>query len=356
MCLECLRDPESLEGHIVLVDSVDLKPYSAPQRLNSDQVAVVPIFVEILRDRRKKLSEAQRKRWNTISTNSMQWLYPFSVEKQYQKWITDKMVEYSDIALPVVTSNIDRWAKEYNNANTIATDAYDAEVDFLINRLHQKQQEMFVYGKEALDNQIRSFAESTSVQNQGQFEKFQRVAIGTTFQPQEDWIRGTIKTWVTNNHNLLRGMTDEYIKKLELEVVSGFQDGLASSSIIANIKKMDKTMTTTRAKLLGRDQIGKLNGIYSKNRMQQAGLSMYIWMTALDERVRDTHRAMEGSVNKWNDASVYSKDNGVTFINRPSVMQGAIPGSQIQCRCTSKPHFDELIGNIDTEIQENTNG
>jgi SPP1 gp7 family putative phage head morphogenesis protein len=346
----------ALDDHLMLLDTTELRAYDALQSFIPDEELKDTVVIELLRNRRRRLSEAQRKRWPTINTNGIVWIYPFSIENQYVKWISNKMKEYSEIAIPVITEHMERWVSEYHQANTVdgslQQDAYDDETDALINALRGKQSEMFLLEQERMNVELNAFAQATSVQNQGQFEKYQKVAIGTTFQPDEPWIRGTVKTWVTNNRSLLRGMTDEYIKKIEFNVASGFQDGLTSSAIIKRIKAVDKNMTTTRAKLLGRDQIGKLNGIYSKNRMQQSGLTMYVWLTALDERVRATHKAMENTVNKWNDASVVSRDNGKTFTSRSGAMSGATPGSQIQCRCTSKPFFDEIVGRIDTEVKE----
>lgn len=78
-----------------------------------------------------------------------------------------------------------------------------------------------------------------------------------------------------------------------------------------------------RAALIGRDQVGKLNGRISEYEQRQLGIEEYIWVTAGDERVRASHRALNGHKFKWSDPPPEGN-----------------PGYPIQCRCIADPIID----------------
>ena len=79
-----------------------------------------------------------------------------------------------------------------------------------------------------------------------------------------------------------------------------------------------------RAALIARDQLGTLNGELSQRRQVAAGVSRYRWQTARDERVRPSHRDLQGQVFSW-DAP-------------PDIGH---PGAPINCRCIAIPIIDD---------------
>ena len=81
----------------------------------------------------------------------------------------------------------------------------------------------------------------------------------------------------------------------------------------------------SRAELIARDQVLKLNGQITHQRQQGAGITHYRWSTSRDERVRESHADLEGSVHSWDDP--------------PEVAPGRWehPGGDYQCRCVAIP-------------------
>ncbi|WP_241971166.1 minor capsid protein [Actinobacillus lignieresii] len=63
-------------------------------------------------------------------------------------------------------------------------------------------------------------------------------------------------------------------------------------------------VTSKRARLIARDQIGKLNARLTQLRQQQIGVKSYIWRTSLDERVRKWHKSREGERFDWDARQV----------------------------------------------------
>jgi SPP1 gp7 family putative phage head morphogenesis protein len=83
---------------------------------------------------------------------------------------------------------------------------------------------------------------------------------------------------------------------------------------------------------IARDQIGKLNAQFNEERQTQLGVTQFVWRTANDSRVRDSHAHLEGEVFNWSDPPT-DDETGETII----------PGSAVQCRCYGEPVFDQIL-------------
>ena len=118
-------------------------------------------------------------------------------------------------------------------------------------------------------------------------------------------------------------------------------------------------VSENRARLIARDQTGKMFAILDKTRQTSAGIEMYIWRTSKDQAVvgrpgglypkgnkrHGNHWKMEGLYCRWDDPTVYSEDQGKTWKKRKSDMPMAHPGQEINCRCVSSPviNIDQII-------------
>lgn len=106
-------------------------------------------------------------------------------------------------------------------------------------------------------------------------------------------------------------------------------------------------VSESRAALIARDQVLKLNGAITKQRQTSAGVREYIWTTAGDERVRGSplapksrrdHYHLDGTTQSW-DAPPMVADDGTT----------AHPGEDYQCRCIAFPVLEGAGGGDDSE-------
>lgn len=84
-------------------------------------------------------------------------------------------------------------------------------------------------------------------------------------------------------------------------------------------------VSESRAELIARDQTLKVNGAITEIRQRGAGVDRYVWSTSLDERVRETHAALEGQTFSWESP--------------PDVGH---PGQDYQCRCVAVPVIEGL--------------
>lgn len=97
-------------------------------------------------------------------------------------------------------------------------------------------------------------------------------------------------------------------------------------------------VSKSKASLLARDQVLKLNGDITRQRHQNLGIESYIWTTSQDEKVRGNdrndrtnHVVLDGQEFRWDTP--------------PDVGDGRRlhPGQDYQCRCTAAPVLRNLF-------------
>lgn len=135
-----------------------------------------------------------------------------------------------------------------------------------------------------------------------------------------------VNTAIAANVSLIESIPQQYHQRLEAIILAGFQDGKGYKWIEDEIKALGQS-TDARARLIARDQMGKLNGRFNELRQQSLGITHYYWSTSNDERVRDRHRRRDGDRIAWD--------------NPPP---DGHPGQPIRCRCTPIPDLDDLLG------------
>ena len=95
-------------------------------------------------------------------------------------------------------------------------------------------------------------------------------------------------------------------------------------------------VSRSKADLLARDQVLKLNGQITETRQTQAGVTEYTWSSSQDERVREWHDELDGSIQSWDDPPV-TNDAG----------DRNHPGTDYQCRCVAIPILPDLSAYAD---------
>lgn len=325
------------------------------------------LFRETLKMHRRGMKPHIRKRTQSPGQGAT-WLYPFATERQYQRYIFDLMDVYALIAMPTVRQNIDRWVAEARD-DSIKTDQFNDEFQRMITEMNNTQDDMFDEGGDGVDGKrnffnrasilaaLTGFAISVSDFNKKQQDKFTKIVLGQPFNPIEPFLDNVIKAWANNNFILIQSLTIEYIKKTNTIVADGIAAGNPSDEIMRELRKMNKNMTRSRATLIARDQVGKLNGQLTRRRNQEMGLNFYKWVTALDERVRSTHKPLHNKIMTWNDNSIFADSiaqaEAGNWQSRSSINGFiGIPGQDVQCRCTSVPQFAEMIQAIDEELDQ----
>ena len=132
--------------------------------------------------------------------------------------------------------------------------------------------------------------------------------------------------WARENVQLITNMNAEQLGKLETLFLRALRDGSRSAQVQADVAHI-LGGSVNRARLIARDQIGKLNGQLDRQKQTEAGVQGYRWRGALDSRERPEHVAREGDLFQWDAPPVDGH-----------------PGQPVQCRCSPEPDIGPLVG------------
>ena len=185
-----------------------------------------------------------------------------------------------------------------------------------------------------------------------EFQKIIEKGIHVSVPTSSPWWDDMKSSWAENNYTLITSNAKKYVEQINNLTEQAIVNGLSPKKLKEEIMKATEGLSDKHCKLLARDQMGKLNGNITEAQMQEIGLDLYVWSTAFDDRVRDSHAAMEGLLCRWDDASVCSYDGGKTWVDRPSDAVQLHPGQDIQCRCVGLAYYPELTAEIEGEPME----
>lgn len=138
-------------------------------------------------------------------------------------------------------------------------------------------------------------------------------------------MQARLEAFAAGNVQLVKNVPQRFLDEVGTRVVQGLRTGRRAEDLEQEIQDRFG-LAESRARLIARDQVGKLYGELNKARQQDLGVEKFTWRTVGDERVRDEHEALDGKVFAWDDPP----DEG-------------IPGEPINCRCTAEPDVQGLI-------------
>lgn len=141
--------------------------------------------------------------------------------------------------------------------------------------------------------------------------------------------RATLEVWAQEGIDLIITIQERLLQGINKAVMQAARTGLRIEDF-AQILRGRLGIEIRHARLIARDQTGKLNGRITEATQAAAGVTHYRWRSARDVRVRERHRELDGTVHAWTspppDAGPYGEP--------------AHPGQAIQCRCVAIPIVD----------------
>lgn len=315
-----------------------------------------PTFLQLLTEARRK--EIIRTKGRPKYPRPVVPTYPKLAEIRYQARLVRLVQRVADIAV--------RWARtEYPDALaryqadglTIDEDAVSVTLS-LTRPLDAEQYAMGLEGEQAQG--ITGTAESVNAWVAKRFSLERQLALGMVYDPQEPWVQKAVGDWKDTNVTLVKSLIGEHRTRMEVMALDAVTNGKRPEALLLDIRKANK-MTYNRARLIARDQIGKLTAQLTEKRSTAIGLDTYTWRTAMDERVRGnpdgryptarpSHWGAEGKVG------IYGKPT-VWLVNGKEVPRGdndpvGPGGYEIACRCLSASRWEDLLKPIDASLLE----
>lgn len=335
-------------------------------------------FLESLKAKRRAAGAGNRARTKQGSKQKIIWLFPYSYENSYRKIIEEISINpIKELAFPKIKNMLPSWLSEFKNDN-IKLDGFFEDIKELIRNLGIKINNIFGTNEDELESSdvwatLILLGGNILLFNRKQFGKFTKSVLGFEYETDESWWPGVRDAWAQENFRFLKKYGEDFTNSINEIVSRGVRNGTPLRDITRELNE-SLVKNKNKAKLLARDQVGKLNAQITKYRMQEVGINGYFWQTAVDERVRGrpggkypnaipSHWAMQGMLCKWDDNTVYAdpeadinrNENGdiikINWKKRTGNMLIAIPGEPINCRCTALPFFEPIIKQADDEIE-----
>lgn len=129
--------------------------------------------------------------------------------------------------------------------------------------------------------------------------------------------------WVQDNVRLIKTIDSRYFDEIA-DLVNKSADGAWGADYLTKQIQSRFGVAKSRARVIARDQVGKLHSQIDRQRHTEAGITHFIWRTSMDERVRKEHVLLEGQ----------------TFSYAEGAPGEGLPGQPIQCRCVAEPVID----------------
>lgn len=273
-------------------------------------------------------------------------VFPASIEREYDRISRQYMRLLKESIEEEIPALKDQIMKERGTfrADYRADGVNDVMIllESVLDRIQNKfTQKVQGYG---LRRKLESLANLTRKLTIREWKKAVDKTLGVNIM--EDYYMGeffqtAIDRWVDENVSLIRMIPADTLGGMRAIVRDGFVNGKSATSIMKEIQRK-YNVEKSHARLLARDQIGKLNAKVAKAQQQDAGIEEYIWCTCGDSRVRDSHKALNGKRFRWDDPPIVDAKTG----------RRCHPQEDYQCRCRAKPVFKFGTFNAPIEKKE----
>jgi SPP1 gp7 family putative phage head morphogenesis protein len=213
--------------------------------------------------------------------------------------------------------------------DAIAGSDYAAEINELVETVAGEH--LAAFPNERLRQMAESYGTKLSTFQREQLSKQLRSGLGIDLYRAEPWLQDAIGQFASENVSLIKTVPRQFFDQIERGLVQGIRDGQTYEDLTRELEER-YGVAESRARLIARDQIGKLYGNVNEARQRDLGVVAYFWRTAQDERVREEHAARDGTRFEWAEPP----DDGN-------------PGEPIQCRCWADPDLSDVIEGADAE-------
>ncbi len=243
--------------------------------------------------------------------------YPWSVEMQVKDLVSSMLLENGKRLKEAALLGYQADGLEDVNGTDI----------FIPSDLTEKSEKIFRDVESFSSRKLDEFAEKTVGRTLGYIPNQAKI--------REDFVNNFVANCKSAAENQKKDIANAvYAHRM-------FPDG-KKGSLSKEINDINKKYTKGKANFIARNETGNLNAAIQHSQIEGAGFEMYTWMCMPDGVTRDTHKALNGMVCRWDKPDLYSDDGGKTWQKRTGSMFIGEPGQDFNCRCTAVPFDPEL--------------
>jgi HK97 family phage portal protein len=150
----------------------------------------------------------------------------------------------------------------------------------------------------------------------------------------EDWIAKKVSKLVRGaNEYTMESITKEVADAVQEAVAEGFSESETIAQVVDRINAVYEFANETRAERIARTEIIGAANAGSFEAMKKTGVQKKEWLSSRDEKVRETHKAMDGQTAGISEAFLSPSGATLQYPGDPSGPAEEV----IQCRCTPLP-------------------
>ncbi|RKI90442.1 phage head morphogenesis protein [Parablautia intestinalis] len=255
--------------------------------------------------------------------------FPSGIEREYDRLSRQYMRLLKETIEEEIPALKEQIMKE---RGTYRTDSINDVLSLML-EVFNKIQERFVEKEEGFDlrRKLESFANLTRKLTIKEWKKAVRKTLGIDILDDYymgEFYRAIMDRWVDENVSLIKSIPGDTLEDIRGIIKSGFLDGKSTTRIMKDIQHR-YNVGKSRASLIARDQVGKLNAAVTEAQQRDAGIEEYYWCDCGDGRVRKSHKRLNGRKFRWDTPPVVDEKTG----------RRCHPGQDYQCRCRAKPVF-----------------
>lgn len=247
------------------------------------------------------------------------WLYPMTAERLYKKQLSEiNKIFYDKVKENIIPQlpNLVAQARSLRPDSRLDASWVD-QLKELINSTYFDFISIFNLNK--ISKITIEQAEKISLMNKEQFVKTIQSSLSVNPIIQETYLETQLKIFQNQNTDLITKLGIDQKERVRQILYSNLSQGNGIEKIQQELINAEG-IGDNKARLIARDQTNKFNGQLTQLRQEELGITSYVWTTAQDERVRPTHKVLDGEVFTWEKGSKIGH-----------------PGSEINCRCIAQP-------------------
>ena len=162
--------------------------------------------------------------------------------------------------------------------------------------------------------------------------KGRRIFLALQKENKTKQIGGKIANIINANSQLIQTVPQSLANQFSRMAAEAQYAGKRPEELLEIFKQKAPHLTDVEARRIARTETGKAATALVQARADVLGLSFYRWDTVNDQRVRDSHRDMDGVICAWDDPP-----NPELLAKEPRTYGNYHPHGIFNCRCEALP-------------------
>lgn len=261
---------------------------------------------------------------------------PKAAALSYQKLLTDFFSSWHEEIDRILLDGWDKNPIHFSGRVPVSReDALSSYVSKRLGAIKLLLEERFDPGTQ-LSRDVKTVAARVNAKNEIEFKRVIGISTRSVLPADQTFLLDAFRD---KNVNLIKSLQNAEIDRIT-DILGEAEAGAWRVEELRDSFRKEFGVSKSKADLLARDQVLKLNGQLTQTRHANAGITEYIWTTSGDERVRGNpsglwpdglHYQLDGTRQSWTNPPVISTDGRTGH-----------PGDDYQCRCTAFPILPEL--------------